>query len=109
MPENTKPAQDIPAARSETYAKLYANAANIEVTPWDFKLIFGELKRSGTTFSIEQHFEVAMSPQHAKALSNLLNQNLREYEQQIGEIKLPRVPEAQSSDPVLTPHIANRA
>jgi hypothetical protein len=67
MPENTKPEQqELPTVRSEKFLRVYANAANMEVTPWDFKIIFGELKKSGSTMAIEQHVEVTMSPQHAR-------------------------------------------
>ena len=82
----------------EKFVRTYANAANMEVTPWDFKIVFGELKKSEGKVVIEQSVEVTMSPQHAKALAEILSSNVREYEKNIGEIKLPRPPERASEN-----------
>jgi len=81
--------------RSEKFFKVYANAANLEMTAWDFKIIFGELRKSGDKVVIEQSVEVTMSPQHTKALAGVLINHVKEYEKHIGEIKLPQPPEAQ--------------
>jgi hypothetical protein len=70
---------------------VYANSAQLEVTPWDFTLIFGEIQRYGPSPSearIEQQVAVVMSPQHAKALLGILSGNVAEYEQRVGEIRL---------------------
>lgn len=107
MPETTKPAppqqQELPTVQTEKFVRLYSNAANMEVTPWDFKIIFGELKKSEGKLVIEQSVQITMSPQHAKALADVLSTNVREYEKTVGEIKLPRavdVPANQSPMPV---------
>jgi hypothetical protein len=75
--------------RLENFLKIYANSANIEVSLWDFKLVFGELKTVGNKQVIEQSVAVTMSPQHAKVLAGVLNENVKKYEEAIGEIKLP--------------------
>lgn len=96
MPDNAKPTPlELPTIRTDNFVRAYANAANLEVTPWDFKLVFGELKKisDGKTV-IEQSVEVTMSPQHAKALAGILSANVREYEKSVGEIKLPQAPDA---------------
>jgi hypothetical protein len=99
MPDNAKPTpQELPTSRTDKFVRIYANAANLEVTPWDFKMIFGELKKSSDGKPvIEQSVEVTMSPQHAKALADILSVNVREYEKNVGEIKLPRTPDASAS------------
>jgi hypothetical protein len=101
MPDNTKPTppqdQALPTTRAEKFVRIYSNAANMEVTPWDFKIVFGELKRTDGKPVIEQSVEITMSPQHAKALAGMLSTNVREYETQIGEIKLPPTPEPTSN------------
>ena len=93
MPESAKSASlepyELPTVRADKFVRIYSNSANMEVTPWDFKIIFGELKRSEGKMVIEQSVEIAMSPQHAKALADVLSSNVREYEKSIGEIKLP--------------------
>jgi hypothetical protein len=102
MPDSAKPMpQELPTTRTDKFVRAYTNAANLEVTPWDFKLVFGELKKNsdGKTV-IEQSVEVTMSPQHAKALADILSTNVREYEKNVGEIKLPKAPDAPASQPV---------
>jgi hypothetical protein len=95
MPENVKPEssqqqQVLPMVQAEKFATIYANSANAEVTAWDFKIIFGEIKKSQGKLVIEQSVQVTMSPQHAKALAEMLTSNVREYERSVGEIKLPQ-------------------
>jgi len=86
--------QDLEAVRSEKFLKIYANAANIETTVWDFNLVFGELKKIDDKIFIEQTVAITMSPQHAKALAGVLAGNVKEYEKQVGEIKLPQPADA---------------
>lgn len=97
MPDPIKPVQptELETFKSEKFSKIYANAANLEMTPWDFSLIFGELKKTGDKVVIEQSVAVTMSPQHAKALAGVLVTHVKEYEKQVGEIKLPQPPETQ--------------
>jgi lambda repressor-like predicted transcriptional regulator len=95
-PTNAGPAQEqLETVVSEKFSKIYANSVNLDMTPWDFSLIFGELKKSGNTMIIEQNISIVMSPQHTKALANVLVTQVKEYERLIGEIKLPPQPQAQ--------------
>lgn len=98
MPDPTKPEQpqELETVRSEKFFKTYANAANLEMTPWDFSLIFGELKKSGGKVVIEQSVAIIMSPQHTKALAGVLVGHIKEYEKRVGEIKLPQEPDVQA-------------
>ena len=92
MPDNSPVPQQFELVRSEKCATIYSNSTNLEVTPWDFKFIFGVLVKpaAGNIPKIESLAEVVMSPQHAKALLGLLNTNVQEYEKNVGEIKLPQ-------------------
>src|SRR5690242_19045509 len=93
MPETKEaavPAPVLELEKSSTFCRFYANNAQIEVTPWDFRLIFGELINTGANkLKVEQSVAIVMSPQHAKALLSILATNLREYEGKIGKIDLP--------------------
>lgn len=91
MPDNASgPQQQPEAVRSQTFMSIYSNSAQLEVTPWDFRLIFGELKpEANKPPKIEQLVSIIMSPQHAKALVQMLTTYLQEYEKNVGEIKLP--------------------
>jgi hypothetical protein len=96
MPDAIKPEQpqELETVLAEKFVKVYANAVNLEMTPWDFSLLFGELKKSNDKVVIEHSVGIIMSPQHAKALAGVLLNQLKEYEKRIGEIKLPEQPEA---------------
>jgi hypothetical protein len=71
------------------YRDGYANSVQIRMSVWDFHLVFGTAV-PGSTPAIELHnFQgVYLSPQQAKALALMLHQNLANYEQTFGEIKL---------------------
>lgn len=60
---------------------------------WDFFLQFGTIEQPGPDLVEITNFQgVYLSPQQAKALLNVLQQNVQQYEQTFGEIKLdPRM------------------
>ena len=78
---------------SPTFVSLYANDTQIQTSPWDFRLIFGEISNIPTTEEptvvIRQTGEVRMSPQHAKKVAEILIKQLRHYEETVGPIPLP--------------------
>lgn len=100
MPDAKAPPEQkpLPSFRSDNFIKVYANSANIEVTPWDVKFVFGELNRIDNVVKIEESVAVTMSPQHAKALLGVLANNIRAYEEQVGEIKLPAGPDPKNAN-----------
>jgi len=77
------------------YRDSYANSVQVRVSVWDFLLVFGRLQQQTSSEVEVQNFQgVYLSPQQAKALMTILQQNIIQYEQTFGEIKL---------DPNLTP------
>jgi flagellar protein FlaG len=71
------------------YRDGYANSIQVRVSVWDFLLIFGRLHPQGTDQVEVHNFQgVYLSPQQAKALHTVLEQNLAQYEKTFGEIKL---------------------
>jgi flagellar protein FlaG len=76
------------------YREGYANSVQIRVNLWDFLLLFGLVNQtSPENVSIQNFQGVYLSPQQAKALLNVLQQNVTQYESAFGEIKLePRQP-----------------
>jgi flagellar protein FlaG len=61
----------------------------MRVSLWDFFLMFGTANQTAADAVTIQNFQgIYLSPQQAKALSNLLQQNLSQYEAAFGEIKL---------------------
>ena len=77
------------------YRENYANSVQMRVNIWDFFLVFGTLQQQSETQVEIRNFQgVYLSPQQAKALLGLLQQNVAGYEGAFGEIKL---------DPRMTP------
>jgi hypothetical protein len=105
-PTNAEKPQELETAKSEKFFKMYTNAANLEMTPWDFTLLFGELKKTGDKMIVEHSIGIAMSPQHAKALAGMLVTQVKEYEKQIGEIKMPQPPPTHPTTPEPKPPMA---
>ena len=71
------------------YRESYANSVQIRVNIWDFFLLFGTINQtSPETLNIQSFQGVYLSPQQAKALLNVLQQNIKQYESAFGEIRL---------------------
>ena len=67
----------------------YANSVQVRVSVWDFQLIFGlASSESPEQVTIRNHQAIFLSPQQAKALLNVLGQNLAQYEQAFGTLNL---------------------
>ena len=75
------------------YREHYANSVQIRVNLWDFFLLFGTVNQTAADQVSIQNFQgIYVSPQQAKALLGLLQQNVAGYESAFGEIKLdPRM------------------
>ncbi len=79
----------IQLSNSPDYRENYANSVQIRVNLWDFFLLFGIINQSAPDNVQIQNFQgVYLSPQQAKALLNVLQQNVTQYEGAFGEIKL---------------------
>ncbi len=92
----TVPAQpNLKLINAPDYREAYANSVQMRVNVWDFFMVFGTLQQQ-TEAQVEiRNFQgIYLSPQQAKALLGLLQQNVAGYESAFGEIKL---------DPRLTP------
>ncbi len=71
------------------YREHYANSVQVRVNVWDFFLVFGTLQQSSETEVEVRNFQgIYLSPQQAKALMTILEQNVVNYEKTFGEIKL---------------------
>ena len=75
------------------YREAYANSVQVRVSVWDFFLVFGTLlQQSESQVEVNNFQGIYLSPQQAKALSAILQQNVAGYESTFGEIKLdPRM------------------
>ena len=92
----TNPSQpNIKLVSAPDYRENYANSVQVRVNVWDFFLVFGTLQQQTETHVEVRNFQgIYLSPQQAKALMSILQQNVSGYESAFGEIKL---------DPRMTP------
>ena len=82
----------------DDYRENYANSVQMRVSLWDFFLLFGTVNQSTPDYVTIQNYQgIYLSPTQAKALYNLMQQNIKQYEAAFGEIRL----EAQSAGPVI--------
>jgi flagellar protein FlaG len=76
-------------AQTPDYRESYANSVQVRVSVWDFQLTFGlASSESPDQVTIRNHDAIFLSPQQAKALWNVLGQNLAQYEQAFGVLSL---------------------
>jgi flagellar protein FlaG len=85
MPQATK----VQVLSTPDYREKYANSVQVRVNLWDFLLTFGTIEQTAPDHVNIQNFQgIYLSPQQAKALANLLNQNISQYEAAFGTIRL---------------------
>ena len=82
-------APKIQLVNTPDYRENYANSVQVRVNLWDFFLMFGRVNQTGSDMVSIANFQgVYVSPQQAKALLNILQQNVTQYESAFGEIRL---------------------
>ena len=85
----TPPQTRIVLEKAPDYREGYANSVQIRVNLWDFFLMFGHINQtSPENVQIHNFQGIYMSPQQAKALLGVLQQNVSQYETAFGEIRL---------------------
>jgi flagellar protein FlaG len=71
------------------FRESYANSVQVRVSVWDFQLVFGLASaESPEQVTIRNQNAIFLSPQQAKALWNVLGQNIAQYEQAFGVLNL---------------------
>ena len=89
MNSSQQPQPKINLTQSPDYRENYANSVQIRVNLWDFFLMFGTVNQTAPDAVTINNFQgVYLSPQQAKALLGLMQQNVSQYEAAFGEIKL---------------------
>jgi len=87
---NPTPKQpEVTLVQTTDYRESYANSVQVRVSVWDFQLVFGlAASEAPDEVTIRNQNAIFLSPQQAKALYTILQQNLVNYEGTFGEIKL---------------------
>src|SRR6202790_660093 len=87
MSPNAQPQLNL--TQASDYRESYANSVQVRVSVWDFQLVFGlASSESPDQVTIRNHQAIYLSPQQAKALLNVLGQNVAQYEQAFGTLSL---------------------
>ena len=93
------PQPKINLTNTPDFRESYSNSVQIHVSVWDFLLTFGRLQQQTPELVEVSNFQnIYISPQQAKALLMILQQNVENYEKAFGEIKL---------DPQMVPGTVN--
>ncbi|HET6220420.1 MAG TPA: DUF3467 domain-containing protein [Acidobacteriaceae bacterium] len=91
----------ITVTEAPDYREGYANSVQVRASVWDFFLSFGTAHQDSPDQVTIRGFQgIYLSPQQAKALFNVLGQNLAQYEQAFGSISLEPVPTVSSQRPL---------
>jgi hypothetical protein len=85
----TQPAPTIQLINTAEFRENYANSVQVRVNLWDFFLLFGRINQTAPDNVAIHNFQgIYISPQQAKALLKILQQNVQQYETAFGEIRL---------------------
>jgi hypothetical protein len=80
----------IKRAKAPEYKTIYANNAEIQLTPWDFRIRLGQIEQATENLlEIEDVAVIYMSPAHMKAFVDAATQNVAKYEALFGPILDP--------------------
>jgi len=83
------PQPRIELSNGPDYRENYANSVQVRASLWDFFLTFGRISQTAPDAVQIANFQgVYLSPQQAKALLNVLQQHVSQYETAFGELKL---------------------
>ena len=83
------PAPKIQLLNTPDYRENYANSVQVRLSLWDFLMLFGRVHQTAPDNVAIHNFQgIYISPQQAKALLNVLQQNVTQYETAFGEIRL---------------------
>jgi len=97
----TQQQPQVSLTQTADFRESYANSVQVRVSVWDFQLVFGlASSESPEHVTIRNHQAIYLSPQQAKALWNVLGQNLAQYEQAFGTLNLEPQNQSFPSGPV---------
>ena len=79
----------VKVVQTPDYRETYANSVQVRMSVWDIQLVFGTATAENPEeLVIRNNQAIYLSPQQAKALFNVLGQNLAQYESAFGQLAL---------------------
>lgn len=89
----TKQTSELAVKRAPDFVHVYGSQISVASTVWDVSVSVGQpVTDNPNDFHIEQRVLVSLSWHTAKALAHILLNNIRNHEQQYGEIRLTPLP-----------------
>jgi Protein of unknown function (DUF3467) len=89
QPKQPSDPPTVTTSQTEHYRDSYANSVQVRMSVWDFFLVFGTMhQESSEEVKVDNFQGIYLSPQQAKALMNVLGNNLAQYEQTFGALAL---------------------
>ena len=85
--------QEQATKQSDDFVRIYSNNIHLSASIFDFSLVFGEITDEQTEDGksiVEQKARVILSKEMTKVLLALLDANIKAYEEQFGEIIIPK-------------------
>jgi hypothetical protein len=93
-----QPQIQVTTNKTPDYREGYANSVQVQISVWDFRLSFARTEQSPDELNVNVFQAIDLSPQQAKAVCNLLAQNLAQYERTFGPINLQAARPAEQSE-----------
>ncbi len=92
--QKTPPQPAVNLTQTSDYRDSYSNSVQLRMSVWDFFLVFGNMhQETPEQVEIKNFQGIYLSPQQAKALLNVLQHNVAQYEQTFGKLALePHLP-----------------
>ncbi|HEX3569634.1 MAG TPA: DUF3467 domain-containing protein [Acidobacteriaceae bacterium] len=79
----------VTSSQTTDYRTNYANSVQVRMSVWDFFLEFGTMRQdSPDEVKLDNFQGIYLSPQQAKALLQVLEHNLAQYEKAFGQLAL---------------------
>jgi len=87
MPAKKTTERPIKTEKAQEFQTVYSNSVQIDQSPWDVRLRMGQIQAATQEeVVVSELVYVYMSPQHAKAFSEILSQVVAKWEQRHGTI-----------------------
>ena len=91
--KDAQPAVEIRREASPAFFSVYANDIQVQTSPWDMRLIFGEIAKPAApddlVVNINQLGQLRISLQLAKRLAFMMSQQIQAYEELSGVLPSP--------------------
>lgn len=83
---------------TENHTTHYSNSVQLEVSYFDFKLVFGLNSVKDNKLKVEQFETIIITPQHARELAKVLVANIAKYEKDFMPLINKQENQANNSD-----------